>query len=398
MDYHRSTRLSKPTPSSSTSTSAQAAQVGAHEQDGSKTETSTTTQTQTQTQTQSQSLPLSTAHLLLPLIEEFGDRVEVWFFRSPNLKGLLEKVVPERYDEGWGTWHGKWYAVDDEVVLSGYVLVLTGGNVVYCIVDIDVGCRANLANSYFTNRQDRYIHFRSHPSLLSYLSSLTRLYSTYSYLLSPSPPPSAPPQYIVPLRHAPPTSPQAGLYWHHPSIHPRHFAPHALATLTAFQNSWKGSNAGRMRRVDVDTFFWPVIQAGVLGIQEEEKGLGRVWEAVAQSYQPQPVPTPVSSDRETSAKGAHLKEGSEKEKTLVDEKEVTGKREEKPRGVQVDLTSGYFGLYDAYKRMVIESPAPVRVIAASPKVRPLSVLQDHSSSTRQHVCRGCCKVQELTKV
>jgi CDP-diacylglycerol--glycerol-3-phosphate 3-phosphatidyltransferase len=45
--------------------------------------------------------------------------VDVWFFRSPNLKGLLEKVVPERYDEGWGTWHGKWYAVDDEVVLSG---------------------------------------------------------------------------------------------------------------------------------------------------------------------------------------------------------------------------------------------------------------------------------------
>ena len=64
-------------------------------------------------------LALSTAHLLLTLIEEFGDRVDVWFFRSPNLKGLLEKVVPERYDEGWGTWHGKWYAVDDEVILSG---------------------------------------------------------------------------------------------------------------------------------------------------------------------------------------------------------------------------------------------------------------------------------------
>jgi CDP-diacylglycerol--glycerol-3-phosphate 3-phosphatidyltransferase len=66
-------------------------------------------------------LAMSTAHLLLPLIEEFGDRVDVWFFRSPNLKGLLEKIVPERYDEGWGTWHGKWYAVDDEVILSGQV-------------------------------------------------------------------------------------------------------------------------------------------------------------------------------------------------------------------------------------------------------------------------------------
>jgi hypothetical protein len=37
--------------------------------------------------------------------------------------------------------------------------------------------------------------------------------------------------------------------------------------------------------------------------------------------------------------------------------------------VTVDLTSGYFGLYKAYKRAVIDSPAPVRVIAASPKVR-----------------------------
>jgi CDP-diacylglycerol--glycerol-3-phosphate 3-phosphatidyltransferase len=107
-----------------------------------------------------------------------------------------------------------------------------------------------------------------------------------------------------------------------------------------------------MRRVDVDTYFWPVIQAGVLGIKEEEKGLGRVWEAVGQSFSPATV--------------------AQVEKTVIAE---DGKQEEKEeekekvvKGVQVDLTSGYFGLYDKYKRMVIESPAPVRVIAASPKV------------------------------
>jgi CDP-diacylglycerol--glycerol-3-phosphate 3-phosphatidyltransferase len=82
-----------------------------------------------------------------------------------------------------------------------------------------------------------------------------------------------------------------------------------------------------MRRVDVDTYFWPVIQAGVLGIKEEEAALGKVWEAV---------------------RSAHATE---------DER------------VSVDLTSGYFGLYKAYKRAVIDSPAPFRVIAASPKVR-----------------------------
>lgn len=63
--------------------------------------------------------PPSTAHLLLPLAEAFPDRCEVFLYRSPKLRGLMEKIVPERYDEGWGTWHGKWYCVDDEVIISG---------------------------------------------------------------------------------------------------------------------------------------------------------------------------------------------------------------------------------------------------------------------------------------
>ncbi|KAK4686455.1 hypothetical protein P7C73_g3679, partial [Tremellales sp. Uapishka_1] len=262
----------------------------------------------------SETLPHSTAHMLLPLIEEFPDRVEAWFFRSPKLKGLLEKIVPARYDEGWGTWHGKWYGVDDEVILSG----------------------ANLASSYFTNRQDRYIHFQRHPSLLSYLSSLTRLFSDYSYRLSPSPPPSLSPRHLVPLPSLPsssPNSPKASLVWPHFSLHPRHFGPHALATLTAFQNSWRNLNASRLRRVDVDTWFWPVVQAGVLGVREEERSLGKVWDGV----------------RDVWRKG----EGNETDK--------------KKESVEVALTSGYFGLYKAYKKAVIDSPAPVKLIAASPK-------------------------------
>lgn len=188
---------------------------------------------------------------------------------------------------------------------------------------------ANLGRSYFTNRQDRYIHFRSHPSLLSYLSSLTRLFTQYSYLLSPSPPPSISRHHLVPLPQPPGSSKffgTASLVWPTPSIHPRAFSQHALATLSAFQKSWKASNASRLRRVDVDTYFWPVIQAGVLGVKEEEAALARVWQAV---------------------KGAHENE---------DER------------VGVDLTSGYFGLYKAYKKAVIDSPAPFRVITASPKV------------------------------
>lgn len=112
--------------------------------------------------------------------------------------------------------------------------------------------------------------------------------------------------------------------WREASLPPRGWATHAQATLRAFQQAWRASNGVRSRdaaSAGADTWFWPVVQAGVLGLREEEAALGKVFNAVKEA-----------------------------------------------RDVEVDLTSGYFGLYKAYKRAVIESPAPVRVIAASPKV------------------------------
>lgn len=63
--------------------------------------------------------PGSTASLLAPLLKEYPDRVHITMFRSPKLKGLMAKIVPPRYNEGWGTWHPKIYGVDDEVMISG---------------------------------------------------------------------------------------------------------------------------------------------------------------------------------------------------------------------------------------------------------------------------------------
>lgn len=63
----------------------------------------------------------STAHMFVPLLEQYRDRCDVWFWRSPKLKGFMERIVPERFDEGWGTWHGKWYVSDEEVMFSGWV-------------------------------------------------------------------------------------------------------------------------------------------------------------------------------------------------------------------------------------------------------------------------------------
>lgn len=259
--------------------------------------------------------PASTVDMLMPLLERFGDRVEVWLYRSPKLRGLLETIVPPRFNEGWGTWHAKYYAVDDDVMLSG----------------------ANLAASYFTNRQDRYIHLASHPSLLSYLASITRLVSDYSYKVVPHArpgelgehgvllPPGSPP--ITVGKRGAFTASGPGALWRERSLSPRGWAGHANATFGAFQQAWRASNGVRMRDAaanGADTWFWPVLQAGVLNLGEEERAMAAVWAAIRKAH----------------------------------------KAGEK---VEVDLTSGYFGLYAAYKRAVVDSPAPVRVIAASPK-------------------------------
>ncbi|KAJ9122330.1 hypothetical protein QFC22_001751 [Naganishia vaughanmartiniae] len=260
----------------------------------------------------------STATLLLTLVAEFPDRVEAYFYRSPKLRGLMEKLVPRRFDEGWGLWHCKWYGADDEVIFTG----------------------ANLSDSYFTNRQDRYYHLRNAPIILSYLQSLLRLYSSYSYRLHPNPPPSASPHHLMPLARgadpdrnpgSPGANQKAALLWREPSIHPRAFAPHARATITAFQKSWREMKRGR--RIDIDTWIWPMVQAGVLGIQEEEQGVDKVLKA--------------ARDIEDAWRDGGGGQVSDR--------------------VMVDLTSGYFGLYKKYKEAVLDSRAAYKIIAASPE-------------------------------
>jgi CDP-diacylglycerol---glycerol-3-phosphate 3-phosphatidyltransferase len=65
--------------------------------------------------------PSSTVEYVLPLLREFPDRVHISVFRSPKLRGLFAKLVPPRFNEGWGTWHAKIYGADDDVMISGYV-------------------------------------------------------------------------------------------------------------------------------------------------------------------------------------------------------------------------------------------------------------------------------------
>lgn len=106
--------------------------------------------------------------------------------------------------------------------------------------------------------------------------------------------------------------------------------------------------------MDVDTWFWPVIQAGELGVKEEEAALGRVWEAVRASHAPTAV---VNGANHGQKQDQGFSQEQEKQSAALSRTKV-----------EVDITSGYFGLYKKYKQWIIDSPALTRVIAASPEV------------------------------
>ena len=62
----------------------------------------------------------SSRAMLIPLIQQFGSRVQVYLYHTPDLRGWLKKLVPERFDETVGLTHMKIYLVDDDFIISGY--------------------------------------------------------------------------------------------------------------------------------------------------------------------------------------------------------------------------------------------------------------------------------------
>ncbi|KAI4527319.1 hypothetical protein K525DRAFT_187069 [Schizophyllum commune Loenen D] len=237
----------------------------------------------------------STAQLLQPLLEQYPERVHVSLFRSPHLRGVLAKVVPPRFNEGWGTWHAKVYGADDDVMISG----------------------ANLNKSYFTDRQDRYIHFSAQPHVAEYCFDFLQTVASFSFKLLPRS------STIRTSEH--PHSIGDSLLWPDASTHPHHIHHKAQLALTTLQETY------RHRPVASDdstpqVLIFPVIQAGQFGVREEENALALLF------------------------KHLQIYGGESGQRPLV------------------DLTSGYFGLYRPYQELILASKnVDTSIIAASPK-------------------------------
>ncbi|EDV27697.1 CDP-diacylglycerol--glycerol-3-phosphate 3-phosphatidyltransferase, mitochondrial [Trichoplax sp. H2] len=101
--------------------------------------------------------------MLLPLINESHSSVNVALFHTPHLRGPLKAIVPERFNETIGLSHLKVYLFDNDVIISG----------------------ANLSDSYFVNRQDRYIVIEDNPEFANFFQDLITVVSKYSLQLQP---------------------------------------------------------------------------------------------------------------------------------------------------------------------------------------------------------------------
>ncbi|KAH7701676.1 phospholipase D family protein [Aphelenchoides avenae] len=95
------------------------------------------------------------------MLEPISERGEAYFFHTPDLRGFVKSVLPERVNEVVGLQHMKFFIFDDDVIISG----------------------ANLSDSYFTDRQDRYMVVRNNPQLANFFASLFDAVSSCSFRL-----------------------------------------------------------------------------------------------------------------------------------------------------------------------------------------------------------------------
>lgn len=171
--------------------------------------------------------------------------------------------------------------------------------------------RANLNKSYYTNRQDRYIHFTSQPAMAQYCFSFLQSISTFSYRLLPNDSSKSLDGY--------------SLTWPDPQTHPHDIQHKAETALTHLQASYFKSSTSTSSEAS-DVFVFPIIQGGQFNIREEERCLSLLFNHLS------------------------TQEGSTAFNPTM------------------DLTSGYFGLYKPYQDLVLQSSIDCRIIAASPMV------------------------------
>nr|XP_032654997.1 CDP-diacylglycerol--glycerol-3-phosphate 3-phosphatidyltransferase, mitochondrial isoform X2 [Chelonoidis abingdonii] len=241
--------------------------------------------------------------MLLPLLRRFPEQVRVSLFHTPNLRGLLKCLIPERFNETIGLQHIKVYLFDDNVILSG----------------------ANLSDSYFTNRQDRYVFLQDSPEIADFFTELVDAIGDVSLQLQSDDTVQMMEGMVHPYQDKTAycevanrrvmeviNAARTRQELHMQTFHGRRSEGDPLLPQ-------QDPSAGGDQKPEPDTWIYPLIQMKPFGIQIDE----RVTE------------------------------------TLLTEAE---------RGARIYLTTGYFNLTQAYMDLVLGTRAQYQILLASPEV------------------------------
>uniref|UniRef100_A0A8C0AF10 CDP-diacylglycerol--glycerol-3-phosphate 3-phosphatidyltransferase n=2 Tax=Bos mutus grunniens TaxID=30521 RepID=A0A8C0AF10_BOSMU len=238
--------------------------------------------------------------MLLPLLQRFPEQVRVSLFHTPNLRGLLRLLIPERFNETIGLQHIKVYLFDNNVILSG----------------------ANLSDSYFTNRQDRYVFLQDCPEIADFFTELVDAVGDVSLQLQGD----DTVQMVEGMVH--PYKGDRAAYCRAAnkrvmdvinSARTRQQMLHAQTFHSDPLLTQEDAAAAGDRRPAPDTWIYPLIQMKPFEIQIDE---------------------------------------------IVTETLLT----EAERGAKVYLTTGYFNLTQAYMDLVLGTRAEYQILLASPEV------------------------------
>ena len=258
----------------------------------------------------------SCASLLAPLVREFGDRVKVCMFHTPNLNGWKKKRMPKRINEGWGLQHMKLYGFDDEIMLSG----------------------ANLSDDYFTNRLDRYHLFKS-KELADFYADVHQAVSEISYDMVSSDERPGGFELQSPMHRGLPD----------PVWHPQRFKRHAKQLLEPLIHK---KARQKMFPVEFDkdkTFVYPLAQFDVLLGQPRNRGVPMLGYEVA---------TYTSTEKPALTKLL----------TALAE-------DERLRNARWTFTAGYFNIDPEISEKLLEAtPRSTQLVAQDHKEKPCTVI------------------------
>uniref|UniRef100_A0AC11EH61 Phosphatidylglycerophosphate synthase 1 n=1 Tax=Ovis aries TaxID=9940 RepID=A0AC11EH61_SHEEP len=238
--------------------------------------------------------------MLLPLLQRFPEQVRVSLFHTPNLRGLLRLLIPERFNETIGLQHIKVYLFDNNVILSG----------------------ANLSDSYFTNRQDRYVFLQDCPEIADFFTELVDAVGDVSLQLQGDDSVQMVEGMVHPYKGDRAAYCKAANKRVMDVINSARTRQQMLHAQTFHSDSLltqEDAAAAGDRRPAPDTWIYPLIQMKPFEIQIDE---------------------------------------------IVTETLLT----EAERGAKVYLTTGYFNLTQAYMDLVLGTRAEYQILLASPEV------------------------------